>query len=250
MRSTVIGALGVTAALIALPVSAQVSNTLVTRTVEALRQASKPENPNTGLYSDWQVKANNIPRWSRFCLGREVTISEFQNNAATAQSIVTCIVRDVLKQEARTSSNNDELAVQRVASWWMTGDANQYNGGASAYARKVLGFYRSSNTAQSGSTEKPTGTTEKPATGAVSQLRRQQTFYDRYMVAGYEASRRKDPKTALLYFRRALDERPNDQFALQAIRNTESALNPKPDRAPKSTSKSTSSVEVVSVQNL
>jgi hypothetical protein len=242
MRSIVIGALGVSTALIALPVFAQVSESVVTRTVEALRQASKPENPNTGLYSDWQVKANNIPRWSRLCLGREISPSEFQNNPSTARSIVTCVVRDVLSEEYRNSDKNDAIAVQRVAAWWMTGDPSQYNSGASQYAQKVLGFYRSSSTAM--------GAVAKPASGAVTQLKRQQGFYDRYMVAGYEASRRKDPKTALLYFRRALDERPNDQFALQAIRNAESALNPRRDRAPKSTSKSTSSAEITTAHHL
>ncbi|MER3475304.1 MAG: hypothetical protein C4287_00140 [Leptolyngbya sp. ERB_1_2] len=39
------------------------------------------------------------------------------------------------------------------------------------------------------------------------------------MNAGYDALQRKDQKAARLYFQRALDERPQDQFALQAIRN-------------------------------
>ncbi|HEY9663291.1 MAG TPA: hypothetical protein V6C65_33000, partial [Allocoleopsis sp.] len=44
---------------------------------------------------------------------------------------------------------------------------------------------------------------------------------DRYMAAGYEATQQRNYETALLYFRRALDERPNDSYAQQAIQNVE-----------------------------
>ena len=60
-------------------------------------------------------------------------------------------------------------------------------------------------------------TTSTPATKST-------TFYDRYMVAGYEATNRRDHQTALIYFKRALDERPDDTFATQAIRNVEGYL--------------------------
>ncbi|MBE9012543.1 hypothetical protein IQ250_20295 [Pseudanabaenaceae cyanobacterium LEGE 13415] len=185
--------------LIALPASAQLSDTQVDRIVEALRQASKPENPNTGLYSDWQVKASNIPRWSKACGGREITPAEFQANPGTARSIVTCIVRDVIKQDARAIGNNETIAVQRVAAWWMTGDSNKFADRAIApYVQKALRAYQ-------------TASTEKPA--------KPQSFYERYMNAGYDAVQRKDQNTARLYFQRALDERPQDKFALQALRN-------------------------------
>ncbi|MBW4440939.1 MAG: hypothetical protein KME10_06845 [Plectolyngbya sp. WJT66-NPBG17] len=194
-RSLAIGVLG----LIALPASAQLTDTQVDRVVEALRQASKPEKPNTGLYSDWQVKPENITRWSKECGGREISPTEFQANAGTARSIVTCVVRDVLKQEAKAIGNNETIAVQRVAAWWMTGDSAKYNAREIApYVQKALKAY------QTASGEKPTA---------------KQTFYERYMNAGYDAVQRKDQKAARLYFQRALDERPQDQFALQAIRN-------------------------------
>lgn len=45
------------------------------------------------------------------------------------------------------------------------------------------------------------------------------------MNAGYAASKQKNYSTALLYFRRALDERPGDSYATQAIRNVETYLN-------------------------
>lgn len=185
--------------LLALPASAQLSDTQVDRVVEALRQASKPEKSNTGFYSDWQVKPENITRWSKACGGREISPTEFQANSGTARSIVTCVVRDVLKQEAKAIGNNETIAVQRVAAWWMTGDPNKFNARETApYVQKALKAY------QTASVEKPT---------------RKETFYDRYMNAGYDAAQRKDQKAARLYFQRALDERPQDQFALQAIRN-------------------------------
>jgi hypothetical protein len=68
--------------------------------VEALRQAaSKGSNP--GLYSEWQVKGNNIPRWSRFCYGRgrEITPEQFEADRALAREMLTCIIRDALKEE-------------------------------------------------------------------------------------------------------------------------------------------------------
>ncbi|BAU11140.1 hypothetical protein LEP3755_16330 [Leptolyngbya sp. NIES-3755] len=197
--------------LIALPAFAQLSDTQVDRIVEALRQASKPENPNTGLYSDWQVKASNIPRWSKACGGREITPAEFQANPGTARSIVTCVVRDVLKRDARAIGNNDTIAVQRVAAWWMTGDSNRFGSREIApYIQRALSAY------QTASAAKPTKT---------------DSLYARYMNAGYDAVQRKDQKTARLYFQRALDERPQDQFALQALRNLGTAQG-NPNRTP------------------
>lgn len=49
-------------------------------------------------------------------------------------------------------------------------------------------------------------------------------LFDRYMLAGYAATNQRNHQTALIYFKRALDERPDDPYALQAIRNVESYL--------------------------
>jgi hypothetical protein len=66
------------------------------------------------------------------------------------------------------------------------------------------------------------------------------TPYDRYMKAGYDAEKAQNYKTALTFFRRALDERPGDTYATTAIQNTESKLIalPKPP-APKPSGSST-----------
>jgi hypothetical protein len=45
--------------------------------------------------------------------------------------------------------------------------------------------------------------------------------YDRYMTLGYRNTQQKDYPQALLYFRRALDDRPKDSYAERAIKNLE-----------------------------
>lgn len=53
------------------------------------------------------------------------------------------------------------------------------------------------------------------------------------MRAGYTATEQRDYDTALLYFKRALDERPNDTFAEQAIHNVEGYRNRNANSKPK-----------------
>ncbi|MGV0025675.1 hypothetical protein [Phormidesmis priestleyi] len=193
-----------------LPVHAQLSETQVGKVVEALRQAApNTGKKNDGLYSDWQVKPDNIPRWSKSCTGRELSPTEFESNPTAARSVVICIVRDVLRDEYRAGGNNELVAVRRVAAWWMTGDATRYGSAdISPYIEKVISFY------QQPLSKAPLSPTSNPTST-------KGTAYDRYMQAGYAATQQKDSQTALLYFKRALDERPNDTFASQAIRNVE-----------------------------
>lgn len=49
--------------------------------------------------------------------------------------------------------------------------------------------------------------------------------YDRYMRIGYSATENQDYQTALINFRRALQKRPNDPYASQAIRNIRTYIN-------------------------
>ncbi len=54
-------------------------------------------------------------------------------------------MRDVFSEQYTESENNESLAVQRAAAWWMTGDANQYNNSSTAsYTQRVLDLYRQS----------------------------------------------------------------------------------------------------------
>jgi hypothetical protein len=126
--------------------SVPISDTQVGTLVEALRQAAPPTNSaNKELYSEWQVKAENIPRWSEQCIGKELTPAQFQDSPVTARAILVCVMRDVFRDQYSASSSNEFLAVQRAASWWMTGDATQYSSSAIApYTEKVLDFYQRS----------------------------------------------------------------------------------------------------------
>lgn len=126
--------------------TSKVSDTQVSLLVEALRQAApQTDTSNDGLYSVWQVKAENIPRWSQQCLGRELTPTQFQDSPVTARSVLVCVMRDVMNEQITASNNNEFTAVERAAAWWMTGDPGQYNSSATGpYAQKVLDFYKQS----------------------------------------------------------------------------------------------------------
>ncbi|MEC4987870.1 MAG: hypothetical protein SAJ37_03900 [Oscillatoria sp. PMC 1068.18] len=52
-----------------------------------------------------------------------------------------------------------------------------------------------------------------------------ETDYDRYMRIGYAATKQEDYQTALINFRRALAQRPQDPYAIQAIRNVSTYIN-------------------------
>lgn len=203
--------LGVVFGLAALPAHAQVSDNQVAAFVEALRQASpQTGREDDGLYSDWQIMPGNIPRWSRSCIGRELTPTQFEASPETARTVVTCVMRDVLRDEYRASGNNETLAVRRAAAWWMRGDPSQYNSSEIAnYIQRVVNAYQQQRgSSRAVATPQPSTTT-------------QPSDFDRYMRAGYAATQQRDYETALLYFRRALDERPDDSYAEQAIRNVE-----------------------------
>lgn len=124
----------------------KVSDNQVGLLVEALRQAApQTDTTNGGLYSEWQVKPENIASWSQKCLGKELTPTQFQDSPVTARSILTCVMRDVMSEQYTASNNNEFTAVERAASWWMTGDPAQYNSSATGpYAQKVLDFYKQS----------------------------------------------------------------------------------------------------------
>ncbi|ALF54244.1 hypothetical protein ACX27_17580 [Nostoc piscinale CENA21] len=132
--------------LSALPVPAQqsVSETQVAAMVEALRKAAPQTGKvNDGLYSDWQVQPGTVKAWSKFCLKKELTPTQFENNPATARQIISCITRRELDKQLRATNNNETAAVNGVACWWMTGNYTGCNSGfTAAYVRKVVAFYQ------------------------------------------------------------------------------------------------------------
>lgn len=117
--------------------------TPVAAMVEALRQASpKTNNPNDGLYSDWQVKPQTLRGWSKQCLGRELTPTQFENSPVTARKVVSCVVQSELDQRLRATGKNETKAVQSVACWWMTGQYDSCKSGTTAsYVQQVMRFY-------------------------------------------------------------------------------------------------------------
>jgi hypothetical protein len=234
------------------------------RVAEALKQAALKSPKQSGYYSDWQVKGDRVPLWSRQCLNREMTPAQFEENPSNASSIVVCIVKDMMRQELRSARNDEAGAVKRVASWWVTGDPNRYNTKDIApYAQQVLALYQSGGSTIAAqppiqpivptpevstppnipidllpkpkvepakpkveATPAPTApvpTTPGPATPIVIKSNGT-NFYDRYMQAGYTASKAKNFKRAIVFFRRAMDERPSDSFAGKAIENMEKQL--------------------------
>ncbi|MGI0489384.1 ARC6/PARC6 family protein [Pantanalinema rosaneae CENA516] len=222
--------LGLSLGLRQLPAQAQVADSQVNALVEALRLAApQTGSGDDGYYSQWQVKPDNVTRWSKSCLGKTVTPAQFETDQATARQVITCVMRDVLRDEYRASGNNEALAVRRSAAWWMTGDPTKYDSKETiAYTQVVLNLYQKrkaagGNTAATPSTAQP-ATTSSPAAGEQPSTSKQGTPYDRYMKAGYAATEKKQHQTALLYFKRALDERPSDTYATQAIRNVEAYL--------------------------
>lgn len=84
-------------------------------------------------------------------------------------------------------------------------------------ALTVANARASSSTAELFAQASTTDEQKSPSTAADSA-------YDRYMKAGYEASDKKDYETALENFKKALQERPNDIYAQQAIQNVETYL--------------------------
>jgi Flp pilus assembly protein TadD len=61
-------------------------------------------------------------------------------------------------------------------------------------------------------------------TTATSSSKSTRNQYDMAMKAGYNAYDKKDYKTALSNFKRALSLRPNNKYATKAIQNTEKRL--------------------------
>lgn len=144
MRRLLLSAVMLSVGLWSIPAQANVSDAQVSALVEALRQAApQTGREDDGLYSDWQIKPENIPRWSKQCTGRELSPQDFAASPVTARSILVCVMRDVLNEQYSASGNNETLAVQRAAAWWMTGEPTRYNSSATkTYVQNVLNFYQ------------------------------------------------------------------------------------------------------------
>ncbi|BAY22386.1 hypothetical protein NIES2100_21490 [Calothrix sp. NIES-2100] len=150
MRKNFIGLLlgGVVVSLGLSPLLVQaqqpISDAQVGAMVEALRLAApQTGSQNDGLYSQWQVKPETLKGWSKYCLKKELTPTQFENSPTTAREVVSCITRRELNQQFRASNNNETAAVNGVACWWMTGNYTGCNSGFTAtYVQKVVKLYQ------------------------------------------------------------------------------------------------------------
>jgi hypothetical protein len=122
---------------------AQITDTQVAALVEALRlSAPNTGIKNDGLFSDWKIELDNIVRWSEHCTGTVMTPAEFEADTQKAREILACIMGKILREQYGISKD-ESIAVRRAASWWMTGDPDQYDAPQTRpYTQKVLDFYR------------------------------------------------------------------------------------------------------------
>lgn len=133
----------IAAPLLTAPAQAQITDASIAALVEALRlSAPNTGIPNDGLYSDWKIKWENILRWSKRCAGSEMDPAEFEADTQKARAILSCVMGKILREQYELVKD-ESLAVRRAASWWMTGDPEQYDGSqARPYTLRVLDAYR------------------------------------------------------------------------------------------------------------
>lgn len=140
-----LGGLGAIASLVlwVLPALAELPRDKVIALVEALRVSAPQGQTAEPLYGPWKIRANNITRWSRWCLGEAVTPEAFAANMEQTRTVLVCIVGDVLAEEYATSAQDENLAVRRTAAWWVSGNPNLYDqGDIAVYTKEVWRSYQ------------------------------------------------------------------------------------------------------------
>ncbi|HEY9852626.1 MAG TPA: hypothetical protein V6D28_24355 [Leptolyngbyaceae cyanobacterium] len=147
-----------------------VSDRQVTAMVEALRLAApRTATPNDGLYSQWQVKPEIIPSWSKQCIGQELTPAQFETDSQAAQTVISCIMRRELNRQYSATNQNEMATVRQTACWWMTGNATACNGGAtSAYVQRVLNLYQQQAQGNNSSEQQPSASQRQPENRQIS----------------------------------------------------------------------------------
>lgn len=141
---------------------ALVSDNQVAAMVEALRLAApRTATPNDGLYSQWQVKPEIIPSWSKQCIGQELTPAQFEADSQAAQTVISCIMRRELNRQYSATNQNEMATVRQTACWWMTGNGTACDSGATgAYVQRVLNLYQQQ--AQRNNTSPPQSSVTQP----------------------------------------------------------------------------------------
>lgn len=120
----------------------QISDAKVEALVEALRLSAPDASSNaSGLYSDWRIKPEQIRSWSTRCLQQELTPEQLAADQDLARQMVVCMIGPIFREQLTASQQNEIVAVQRAAAWWLSGDPEQYRQSANAYTLKVLEAY-------------------------------------------------------------------------------------------------------------
>ncbi|MEC4892518.1 MAG: ARC6/PARC6 family protein, partial [Oscillatoria sp. PMC 1050.18] len=167
---------------------------------------------------------------------RETNTAE--NSTSTNPTSVTRETNS--RPEIVTSSASETNTAENTTPTTTTSPARETNTAENTTPEIVTSSARETNTADntrsrnsSSNTTRNTAavnTTPATSTPSLTPTRRPSldgnTLYDRYMIAAYDASDQRNYQTALLYFQRALDERPGDSFAQQGVTNIQSNLGP------------------------
>ena len=88
-------------------------------------------NSRTGAAGAWQIMTHNPPNvtnWSKECLDRQVTVSQFIASSQLQKSIVECKLNQYVSAHQAKSADTDEL-VRRVAATWYSGNGDLYDNG-------------------------------------------------------------------------------------------------------------------------
>lgn len=132
-------------------------------------------------------------------------------------------------RRAESTGRSEQLLAQGTSGTSGTG-ATQNGTGGTGTNQNGTG---STGTNQNGTNQNGTGSTGTNQNGtSAGQTNGQQDAFTQSMNAGYAATQQRDYRTALTYFQRALELRPGNSFATQAINNVQSYLRRSTDTTP------------------
>jgi cell wall-associated NlpC family hydrolase len=83
-------------------------------------------NGRTGAMGAWQILPSNLPSWSKQCLGRQITASQFMGDPNLQRQIVECKLTEYAQTHAAKANGEEEL-VRRVASTWYSGNGDLWD---------------------------------------------------------------------------------------------------------------------------
>lgn len=73
-----------------------------------------------------QVMPENIGPWSKQCLGRELSESEFLDAPDLQVKVIDCKLAEYHADAIQKANGDEEIAARRVAAQWYSGDPDKY----------------------------------------------------------------------------------------------------------------------------